>query len=95
MEAGKTQPEGSPAESAETAANVADAARDAGSVPVPVPAPDAAVAAAECMTRALGLDRLMDPARAAAAARAYAAVMAASAQGHAMPLRAEATESSE
>jgi GTP cyclohydrolase I len=95
VEAGKTQPEGSPAESAETAANVADAARDAGSVPVPVPAPDAAVAAAERMTRALGLDRLMDPARAAAAARAYAAVMAASAQGHAMPLRAEATESSE
>jgi GTP cyclohydrolase I len=90
VEAGKTQPEGSPAESAETAANVADAARDAGSVPVPVPAPDAAVAAAERMTRALGLDRLMDPARAAAAARAYAAVMAASAQGHAMPLRAEA-----
>lgn len=95
VEAGKTQPEGSPAESAETAANVADAARDTGSVPVPVPAPDAAVAAAERMTRALGLDRLMDPARAAAAARAYAAVMAASAQGHAMPLRAEATESSE
>jgi GTP cyclohydrolase I len=93
VEAGKTQPEGSPAESAETAANVADAARDAGSVPVPVPAPDAAVAAAERMTRALGLDRLMDPARAAAAARAYAAVMAASAQGHAMPLRAEASES--
>ena len=95
VEAGKTQPEGSPAESAETAANVADAARDAGSVPVPVPAPDAAVAAAERMTRALGLDRLMDPARAAAAARAYAAVMAASAQGHAMPLRAEAFESTE
>jgi GTP cyclohydrolase I len=93
VEAGKTQPEGSPAESAETAANVADAARNAGSVPVPVPAPDAAVAAAERMTRALGLDRLMDPARAAAAARAYAAVMAASAQGHAMPLRAEASES--
>ena len=95
VEAGKTQPEGSPAESAETAANVADAARDAGSVPVPVPAPDAAVAAAERMTRALGLDRLMDPARAAAAARAYAAVMAASAAGHAMPLRLEAFESTE
>jgi GTP cyclohydrolase I len=95
VEAGKTQPEGSPAESAETAANVADAARDAGSVPVPVPAPDAAVAAAERMTRALGLDRLMDPARAAAAARAYAAVMAASAAGRAMPLRAEAFESTE
>lgn len=95
VEAGKTQPEGSPAESAETAANVADAARADGSVAVPVPAPDAAVAAAERMTRALGLDRLMDPARAAAAARAYAAVMAASAAGHAMPLRLEAFESTE
>ena len=97
VEAGKTQPEGSPTESADTAADVADAARDAGSVPVPVPvpAPDAAVAAAERMTRALGLDRLMDPARAAAAARAYAAVMAASAQGHAMPLRAEASKTTE
>ena len=81
-EAGKTQPEASPAESAGT-----ELGSEAGLVSTP-DVSDAAVAAAERMARALGLDRLMDPARCAAAARAYAAVMAASAQGHAMPLRA-------
>ena len=79
-EAGKTQPEASPAESAGT-----ELGSEAGLVSTP-DVSDAAVAAAERMARALGLDRLMDPARCAAAARAYAAVMAASAQGHAMPL---------
>jgi GTP cyclohydrolase I len=78
-EAWKTQPEASPAESAET--------KEALEAKEEAEAPDAAVAAAGRMARALGLDRLMDPARCAAAARAYAGVMAASAQGHAMPLR--------
>jgi GTP cyclohydrolase I len=81
-EAGKTQPEASPAESAET-----KEALEAKEAPAEAEAPDAAVAAAGRMARALGLDRIMDPARCAAAARAYAGVMAASAQGHAMPLR--------
>ena len=81
-EAGKIQPEASPAESAGT-----EFVTDAGLVSASEVS-DAAVAAAERMTRALGLDQLMGPVRAAAAARAYAAVMAASAQGHAMPLRA-------
>jgi len=81
-EAGKTQPEASPAESAE-----AKEALEAKEAPAEAEAPDAAVAAAGRIARALGLDRIMDPARCAAAARAYAGVMAASAQGHAMPLR--------
>ena len=84
-EALKTQPEASPAESAET--KEALEAKEAKEAPAEAEAPDAAVAAAGRMARALGLDRLMDPARCAAAARAYAGVMAASVQGHAMPLR--------
>ena len=69
-EAWKTQPEASPAESAET--KEALEAKEAKEAPAEAEAPDAAVAAAGRMARALGLDRLMDPARCAAAARAAA-----------------------